>query len=383
MKNKVKYCLLFFIILVVLFPLKIYSEENIPEYSDEKSNADYGQSQIIDALPDDLRDKLEESDITPDNSGALALSVEDVFGFIWDSFNKEITKPLTMLISLVGVVLLCAVIEALRDSTGSSTAIKTFNVVGVLAGAGMMCVYISECVVRTSSTLKAGGTFLVTFIPVFAGIMAVCGQLTTAPVFNSIIIIAAQVFSHIMILVLMPLSSCILGVSAAGAVNPDLKVERIAELVKKIVIWILGILVTVFVGMLSLQSFVTNAADTVAMKATKFAVSNAVPIVGGAISDALMTVKGSLGLLRSSTGTFGIIAGLGILLPAVISVVCYKIALGIAGAISDLFGISQLTSLLKSGENVVTIILAMLSCFALLAVISIALMLVMGLGGTA
>lgn len=342
---------------------------------------DYGQDELLHALPGEVADELAESGITPDNSGALGLSVGGVLDWLWQLFREEVTAPLRMLAALCGVALLCAVTEALRDSSGSSQAVNAFGIVGVLAGAGMMCAYVTQCVVRTGETLQAGGAFLLTFVPVFAGIMAVTGQLSTATAFNAVVLVASQVFSQLMITVLMPMTSSILGISVAGAVNPDLNIERVAELVKKIIIWAMGLLITVFVGLLSIQSFVTSSADSLTMKATKFAVSSSVPIVGGAVSDALGTVKGSLGLLKSSTGTFGIVAAVALLVPNLLSVLCYKIALAAAAAVSELFGVKPLAALARSGESVMTIIFAMLFSFALLAVVSVALMLFIGTGG--
>ena len=131
---------------------------------------------------------------------------------------------------------------------------------------------------------------------------------------------------------------------------------------------------------MGMQSFITSSADSVAMKAAKFAVSNSVPIVGGAVSDALSTVKGSLALVKSSMGTFGIIAGVSLVMPALVSVICYKLALTIAAAISDMFGVSSLTSLLKSGESVITIIMSLLFCFMIMIIVSTALILAIGSG---
>ncbi|MCL1823158.1 MAG: stage III sporulation protein AE [Oscillospiraceae bacterium] len=365
-----------FIILFYMFAVNAGAEEPANNY---------GQDDLIRTLPEDVREALDEKDITPDNAGALSITPFTVLKGTWNVFTEEFGKPLKMLASLVGVILLCAVVEVLRDGSGangtSSSAGDTFGIVGVLAGAGMMCLYISDCVIRSVQTLNAGSVFLFTFVPIFAGIMAIAGQLTTASVFAAVLVGAGQVFAYITTAFLAPLASCILGVSVAGAVNPDLKIERLAETVKKIVIWALGLLITVFVGLLSLQSFLSTAADTVALRAVKFTVSSTVPIVGGAVGDALSAVRGSINILRGSTGTFGIIAGIAIIAPTLISAFCYKIALGIAAAVCDIFGISRLSALLKSGENVVTIIFAMLFCFTLLLVVSVGLMLFIWNGG--
>ncbi|MCL2077096.1 MAG: stage III sporulation protein AE [Oscillospiraceae bacterium] len=367
------------IIIFIIF-LIIFSFGANAESEDTKTASDFGGDDLLNALPDETRNLLNESEITPDNAGALSITPFTVLNGLWRVFADEVTKPLKMLAALTGIILLCAVSETLRDGAAGSgnprMASDAFGIVGVLAGAGMMIVYISDSVARAVQTLDAAAVFLMTFVPIFAGIMAVCGQLTTASVFGASVVVAGQVFAYITTGLLAPLVSCILGVSTAGAVNPDLKIDRLAETVKKIVVWTLGLLVTVFTGLLSLQSLVSSAADSVALKAMKFTVSNSVPIVGGAVSDALSTVRGSLNLLRGSTGTFGIIAGLALIVPTLVSVFCHKLALSLAAAICDIFGVNRLSTLLKSGENVMTIIFAMLFCFTLVLIISVAMMLI-------
>jgi stage III sporulation protein AE len=212
--------------------------------------------------------------------------------------------------------------------------------------------------------------------------MALTGQITASVTFNTVIIVASQIFSHIMLLVLTPLTTCILGVSAAGVINPDLKIDKLAEIIKKTVIWGLGFMLSLFTGLLTLQTFVASAADTVATKTAKFIISNSVPLIGGAVSDALMTVKGSIGLLKATTGTFGIVAGVLVILPPLLSTFCYKAALGIGADICEIFKVKELASLLRCGESVVSIILAMLFAFIVLTVISIGLMLFLTQGGT-
>lgn len=363
--NKFVFALL--LIVAVVFPFSSYAE-------------DYGQDEVYEALPDDVQEYFDENEITPDNNGALTYTPKSVLEDLWSIFSKEVVKPLKMLCVLLGVVILCALVESMRDSTGNGSASVTFKVVGVLACAGMMCSYIAESITYATQTISSAGTFMLAFIPAFAGMVALNGQTSTATVFSSVLIIATQVFSQLAVTFLMPLSSSVLGISVAGAVNPELKIDNLATTVKKIVVWGIGLLMTVFVGLLSMQSFITTSADSITMKAAKFAVSSSVPIVGGAVSDALSTVKGSIALVKSSMGTFGIVAGAGLVLPALASVVCYKFALNIAAAVSDMFGVSPLTALLKSGESVITIVMALLFCFMIMVIVSTALVLIVGTG---
>ena len=123
---------------------------------------------------------------------------------------------------------------------------------------------------------------------------------------------------------------------------------------------------TVFMSVLSAQTFVTNSADNVLIRTAKFAVSSGVPIVGGTISDAVNTVHASLSLMHSSIGTYGIAAGIVILLPSLISVVCYRFALTAAEAVSEVFGVKELSTLFRACGAVMSIIMAVIVCFLLL-----------------
>ncbi|MCL2035826.1 MAG: stage III sporulation protein AE [Oscillospiraceae bacterium] len=350
---------------IVSLNLNNYIEENLNLYQDE----------LLEALPDDAQEFMEEAK-------PLELTFTAVLSELWTLLKQEITKPLKMFMSLAGVILLCAVAETLRDSASGpksgSSAVTAFEMAGVLAGAGIMSAVIAECVMRTTETLTAAGAFMLTFIPILAGIMAVMGQLVSANLFNGAVIAAAQIFSQVMVMALMPLSVSILGVSIAGAVSPDLKTERLAHMVKTFVVWTLGLLTTLFVGLLTIQSLVSGSTDSVAMRAVKFTISGGVPFIGGSISDALSVVNGSFTVVKSATGAFGMVAIAAVCLPSLLSVLVFRFTLTAAAAVGEMFGAARLGSLLKSGENILSIILAMISCFTLIMLVSVALMIRIG-----
>ena len=197
---------------------------------------------------------------------------------------------------------------------------------------------------------------------------------------SAVTLAATQLFSQLAVNLLAPLCGAIMGLSITGAINPQLNLTKLGELIKKIVVWTLSLIMTVFMSILSVQTFVTSSADNVLIRTAKFAVSSGVPIVGGTISDAVGTVHGSLSVIKSAVGTYGIIAAAVIILPTLINVACYRAAVTCAEAVSDIFGIKELTSLLKSCGAVMAIITAVIACFLLLNTIAAVIMLAMGNG---
>ena len=345
-----------------------------------ESGTSYGDS-LADALPQEASQILEDSGITPDNNGAAGLSIDGVLGFLKDQFIDRATKPLQLFAALAGVVLLCALARSYADTAGQAAGMSgVFSVVGVLAGAGMTTAAISGALSDTLNVLQAASEFMLVFVPVFAGVIAAMGKTAAASAANTVTLAAAQLFSQLAVNFLVPVCGTVMGLSVTGAIHPELNISKLGELIKKWAVWGLSLLMTVFMSILSAQTFVSNSADSVLIRTAKFAVSNGVPIIGGTISDAVNTVHASLSLLHSSIGTYGIVAALAIILPTLITVVCYRMALSLAEALSEVFGVKELTALFKASGSVMAIIMAVVVCFLLLNTISAVIMLVIGNG---
>lgn len=340
----------------------------------------YGDS-LADALPPEASQILEDSGITPDNNGAAALSIDGVLNFLKEQILDRALGPLRLLAALAGIVLLCALSRSYADTAGQAGGMSgVFSAVGVLAGAGMTSAAISGALSDTLNVLQAASEFMLVFVPVFAGIIAAMGKAAAASAANTVTLGAAQLFSQLAVNFLVPVCGTVMGLSVTGAIHPELNISKLGELIKKWAVWGLSLLMTVFMSILSAQTFVKNSADSVLIRTAKFAVSNGVPIVGGTISDAVNTFHASLSLLHSSIGTYGIVAALAIILPTLITVVCYRMALSAAEALSDVFGVSELSALFRASGSVMAIIMAVIVCFLLLNTISAVIMLAIGSG---
>lgn len=321
---------------------------------------------ISEALPPEVRGILSDEGITPE-SGAGALSFGGVMDYLWGALCENAVKPLRLLSALCGVVLMCS----LADGMGDDGSLKnTFAAVGGLAGAGMTIAAMSQVLDGTLSLLSDAAGFMLVFIPAFAGIAAVLGHAASATAVNTAFLAATQLFSQLAVNFLAPLCGTVMGLSVAGTASPQFDLSRLAELVKKLMSWALGLMMTVFTSVLSVQTFVTNASDTTLIRTAKFMVSSGVPVVGRTISDAMNTVQGGLIMMKSTIGTYGIAAAAVMALPMILTVVCYKLSLMCAAALADVFGQSSLAGLIRSCEAVMGIVLAVICCFLLLNTIA-------------
>ena len=336
-------------------------------------SAEFGSEELYGALPDEAREMLDESGITP-QGGAENIKIGDIWEQIISVFTEQADKPLTMFAAVTAVILLASVLSGVSDTSGGQAA-GVYSAVVSLSAAVVVSSYLSDILSVAGTAFNAASDFMLAYIPVFAGVTAAGGHTASASVFSAAALTGIQVLSRLTTSVIIPLSSCMIGISAAGSLDPDLNLDRLCEGIKKFVIWGLGLIMTIFLGILSVQSVITASADNAAMKTLKFAVSSAVPIVGGAVSDALSTVSGSLSLLRSGIGGFGIAAGACMMLPPAVTALCYKFLLFAAGVLCDLFGCGSAGKIIRSGENVMSVVLAALACIFVFITVSSAILL--------
>ena len=69
---------------------------------------------------------------------------------------------------------------------------------------------------------------------------------------------------------LIPLTGVFLALTVAGAAGGQLQLTGFAKTLKKVVLWVFGLLLTVFVGVVTIRSFVSSAADGVSLRTGKY-----------------------------------------------------------------------------------------------------------------
>lgn len=305
----------------------------------------------------------------------LNLSFWNLLQSGWNSVQKSLTAPLTLLMTSVGVILLCALLQSLQSSFQSQAFERVFSTVSALCISGVIIAPVAELIRTAAERIETMSDFFAGFIPVYTGIITALGKPVSAMAYNTGVMGVAQVISRIAGTVLVPLLGIYLAFCLIGGASKEIRVAPIARTVQTVVITVLTFLLTVFVGLLSVQSVIASSADTVTMRTAKFAVGTFLPVVGSALSDALSTMQGCMEVVRSTVGGFGIVAIAAAFLPPVISVLLMKLALAVAGGVGDVLGTEQASGLLRAASSALTLILGLLLVFAMLFIISISIML--------
>lgn len=208
-------------------------------------------------------------------------------------------------------------------------------------------------------------------LPALAAAEAASGGVTAASVRQVAAVFFAGVLLSVIEKFLLPAVYLYIGTAAAGAVVEGEALERIGELLKKAIGWVLSGLLVLFVTYLTVSGAVAGAADAQAVKLAKSAVSAAVPVVGGILSDAAESVLAGAGLLHGMVGAAGTLALLGVCLTPFLHLGCQYLFYQAASLVSAAAGPKKLTRLIAMLGDAFALVLAMTGASAVLLLVSL------------
>ena len=114
----------------------------------------------------------------------------------------------------------------------------------------------------------------------------------------------------------------------------------------------MGIILTIFVGIISLEGTLSSSVDGLTAKTTKAVVSSAIPVVGKILGDAVDTVLGCGIILKNAVGVVGIIVIISICIIPVLKLTILTISYYLASAICEPIADEKIVSLLSQmGET--------------------------------
>lgn len=266
-----------------------------------ESNWSHLTDEYRDYLPD--LSKMTVSDMIKENK---SLSLKDTFKGMLNYFFHELIVNAKLLGLLMVLTLFSVILQSMHTAFAQSTVSKIayFIVYIVLIYIGLnsfQAVYL-----YTKETVEMMGSFMIALIPLLLSLMAAFGSLLSVSFFHPIIIFLIHFSSLLVSTFVLPLLYLSALLIIVSHLNENFQATHLADLFRTISLGALGIFLTIFLGVMSVQGTVSAVQDGVALKTTKFITGNFIPVIGRTFTDAADTVLSAALLLKNSVGLIGV-----------------------------------------------------------------------------
>lgn len=141
---------------------------------------------------------------------------------------------------------------------------------------------------------------------------------------------------------------------------------------------IMGLLSTIFLGVMAIQGVAGAVGDSVTFRTAKFATDTFIPVVGGVFSDALEAVIRSSLLMKNAVGIAGVLIIVMILVIPLVKIITIAFIYKLAGAVIQPVGEEKISDCLNGLGNGLITVFAAVATVGLLFFFALAI--VVGLG---
>ena len=363
--------ILILVLLLILIPNSSIATEQIIDDQMEALNLSSfiteGEKYTEETFPDLNVEDL----ITNSLTGQIDNSI--LYKALLKLLGKEVVSSITMLGSILVIIVLHSILKSIGENLGNDSVSKIAYFIEYILIITIIMSNFATIITTIQNTISNLVGFMNTLVPILIALVIATGQVASGALIQPILIFAIVFIGNIINLIVLPIVTVSMVLSIVSNISDKIQIGNLAKFFKSSVTWFLGFVITIFVGLLSLEGTLTSSVDGLTIKGIKTAASTFIPVVGKALGDSVDTVLGATSLIKNSVGFVGIIIVIGICVLPIIKLIVLNVMYSFVGAISEPLADKKIVNVINQMAGVFKILLGIMFFIAVLLIIGIAL----------
>lgn len=320
--------------------------------------------EIAKYIPEEIFDASSEDFLEVFTVSGVLKTIISIIGTVFP-------EAMSAFLLLLGLCVIAAVLRALKESVSSAAVGYMLEFISVLCMATAAFSFAETLFDDFKSFVEQVSSFMVAIIPAMSALMLTGGEITSSTVFGGVLAAVVTFLESLCSTALLPLMSALLCISVTSKVCGEVDISGFSKLIKTVVTYILSAVMLILTCVMTFQSVIAKSADTAAVKGVKFVLGNAIPIVGGALSDAVSTVASSVGMVKSATGIAGAIVLCVIFAVPVLKLIIWKIMFDGVSAVSSAFSLKKESVFFAEIAEITGFLIAIMASIAVFFIIAL------------
>ncbi len=325
----------------------------------EISGVDYNAMEIIDKL----------------NNGNFNYEFTDFFSYIKTLFKDFLKENLGFLSLIFILVMLASAVENLNMSFGENKTLST--VISSLVVISLIDI-VKDIAQYSITFIDSLILFINSLIPTLTMLLATSGRTGTAGILNPVMLGVSSIIVYFVKNFVVPLCFISLVLNLTGCITEKNYISTYGGHIHKLIKVSLGVVFTVYVGIIGIIGVAAPKVDEVTLKTTKYAVSNFIPYVGGMVSDSVELILACSGVVKNSVGIAGLIFVLIMSLAPCLRIATKFIMINVLGVLISPVAGKRILDALNNISSTVGILFAMNIVVSIMYIISISVIIFIG-----
>ncbi|MEC0371979.1 stage III sporulation protein AE [Paenibacillus chibensis] len=310
--------------------------------------------------------------------GGDSFNVKNVFSALGSFMWHEVLYNGKLLVTIVMLSIMSMILETLQTAFERKSVSKVayslcYMVIIVLAinSFNVAIGYAKEAIDRMID-------FMMAMVPLLFALLASMGNVVTVSVTHPLIIFMINTVGTLIHTLIFPLLFFSAVLHLVSSLSDKYKLTQMANLLRNLSVGFLGVLLTIFLGVISVQGITSSVTDGVTIRAAKYVSGSFIPVVGKMFADATDTVISASLLIKNSIGLVGVIIILFLCAFPAIKILVLALIYNISAAIMQPLGDSPITTCLETIGKSMLYVFAALAAVGLMFFLAITIMLTAG-----
>jgi len=307
-----------------------------------------------------------------------AISFKEILNRLWVFTWKELMLNIDLLGKIIILSVFCALLQNLHKGfDNESIAILAYNtcyVIIIIIAIGSFTVVSKLCI----NTIDKMVSFMQSLLPTLITLLLTVGGITSSSLFQPIVYTSLTFIATVIKTIIIPMITLSAVLSIISNISNKVKITKLASLVRGISVGLLGILLTIFTGIISIQGLAASSLDGLTAKTAKFAVDSFIPIIGDFLSEAFDTVVSCSLIIKNGISIIGLIILMLICLLPIIKIFSIFAIYKISGALIQPIIDNELVQCMSDISTSIFIMLCCVVAVGILFFISITIIMCIG-----
>lgn len=303
-------------------------------------------------------------------SGELSLKPENLGKTLLSVLGHQVLGTAPLIGKLLILAVLGAVLGQLQVAFDGSVG-KTAQVMTYLVLLSLAITSFKESLDIATGAIDQMVGLMQTMFPVILTLLVTMGNLTSAALFKPLIMGSLTVLATIIKTVILPLFFLAAVLKLFNNISEQFKLIKLAGLFEFAGKVALGGIMTVFIGVMTVQGVTGGVADSVVFRTAKYS-ADLVPVVGKFFKDAVELVITSGLLLKNAVGIVALLAIIIICLGPLIKILAMILVFRISAALIEPLGEKPLADSLQDMSKSLIFILVTVASVAVMFFMAVA-----------
>lgn len=370
-----KKIILIIIIAIIFIPKTVKAEDNTIETQKET----FGINSFIENSKQYTGQFFADADISEILNSAISGKVDNskIYKKILNLLGTEVQTGIKSLLSILAIIIIHSILKSISESLENDSISKLIYYVQYIAIVTIIMSNFSDVINLVKETSNNLIGFMNTLIPVLVSLMLYTGSITTSSILEPIILFLINFIGNLIQNILIPIILIIAAISIISKISDQVQVAKLSKFLKSSTLWFLGIILTIFVGIVSLEGTLASSVDGITAKTAKTIVSSAVPVVGKILGDVVDSVLGCGIILKNAVGFVGVVIIIGICIVPILKLSVLTISYKLVASISEVIADAKIVKLLDEMGDIFKILLGILFTIFFMVIIGTTLLIKM------